>query len=284
MTPFYRHPPCRRSHPPRPVCCHSRARQQLALDALAGQSISALADRHQVSRKFVYQQLGHAHDALDQSVLAPPRPNRRSSSSGCPSPNPGFAATGPRPHPHLPQFLSAASTNCSPTFLDYPFGRWGRSTTSCTRPSPTHASTTPNKTSPRCASATTTRSSRPADRFSSASTSLRPTATSSVLKNIATPTPWGVRLLELSEVARASIPTPPSPISPGASCVPAKLKPRPDVRSCRGDVFHALQTATPLVRYLSRTAPTTPSPPAAGSRRPPGLAPEHRSGTARMPP
>ncbi len=49
-----------------------QARQQLALDALAGQSISALADRHQVSRKFVYQQLGHAHDALDQAFAPPP--------------------------------------------------------------------------------------------------------------------------------------------------------------------------------------------------------------------
>jgi hypothetical protein len=48
-----------------------QARQQLALDALAGQSVSALADQHQVSRKFVYQQLGHAHDALDQA-FAPP--------------------------------------------------------------------------------------------------------------------------------------------------------------------------------------------------------------------
>jgi hypothetical protein len=48
------------------------ARQQLALDALAGQPITALADQHQVSRKFVYQQLGHAHDALDQAFAPPP--------------------------------------------------------------------------------------------------------------------------------------------------------------------------------------------------------------------
>ncbi len=47
------------------------ARQQLALGALAGQSVTALADQHQVSRKFVYRQLGHAHDALDQA-FAPP--------------------------------------------------------------------------------------------------------------------------------------------------------------------------------------------------------------------
>jgi hypothetical protein len=43
------------------------ARQQLALDALAGQPITQLADQHQVSRKFVYQQVHHAHAALDQA-------------------------------------------------------------------------------------------------------------------------------------------------------------------------------------------------------------------------
>lgn len=42
-------------------------RQQLVLDALAGQPISQLAAAHQVSRKFVYQQLHQAHDALNQA-------------------------------------------------------------------------------------------------------------------------------------------------------------------------------------------------------------------------
>src|SRR5262245_9523725 len=42
-------------------------RQQLAVDALAGQSIRVLAQEHHVSRKFVYQQLHRAHDALDQA-------------------------------------------------------------------------------------------------------------------------------------------------------------------------------------------------------------------------
>jgi hypothetical protein len=51
-----------------------QARQQLALDALAGQSISALAEQHHVSRKFVYQQLGHAHDALDHAFAPPAAP------------------------------------------------------------------------------------------------------------------------------------------------------------------------------------------------------------------
>src|SRR5262249_5570934 len=48
------------------------ARQQLALDALAGQPITALARQQQVSRKFVYQQLQQAHDALAQAFTPPP--------------------------------------------------------------------------------------------------------------------------------------------------------------------------------------------------------------------
>jgi predicted DNA-binding protein YlxM (UPF0122 family) len=48
------------------------ARQQLALDALAGQPITDLADQHQVSRKFVYQQLHHAHDALERAFEPSP--------------------------------------------------------------------------------------------------------------------------------------------------------------------------------------------------------------------
>src|SRR4051812_8899234 len=49
-----------------------QARQQLALDALAGQPITPLAAQQQVSRKFVYQQLRQAQDALDQAFRPPP--------------------------------------------------------------------------------------------------------------------------------------------------------------------------------------------------------------------
>src|SRR5262245_24931350 len=47
-------------------------RRQLALDALAGQPIAALAQQHQVSRKFVYQQRHRAHHALDQAFAPKP--------------------------------------------------------------------------------------------------------------------------------------------------------------------------------------------------------------------
>jgi len=44
-----------------------QTRQQLARDALAGIPITQLATQQQVSRKFVYQQLHQAQDALDQA-------------------------------------------------------------------------------------------------------------------------------------------------------------------------------------------------------------------------
>jgi hypothetical protein len=47
-------------------------RRQLALDALAGHAVSGLAEEHQVSRKFVYQQLHRAHDALDLAFAPAP--------------------------------------------------------------------------------------------------------------------------------------------------------------------------------------------------------------------
>ncbi len=49
-------------------------RQRLAVEALAGtQPLSRLADDHEVSRKFVYQQAGKAQQALDRAFA--PQPN-----------------------------------------------------------------------------------------------------------------------------------------------------------------------------------------------------------------
>jgi hypothetical protein len=52
------------------------ARQQLALDALAGCTITELARHHDVSRPFVYRQAGKAEQALGQTFLPDP-PLRR---------------------------------------------------------------------------------------------------------------------------------------------------------------------------------------------------------------
>jgi hypothetical protein len=49
-----------------------KTRQQLALDALAGQPITLLALQYAVSRKFIYQQLRIAHAALDQAFAPTP--------------------------------------------------------------------------------------------------------------------------------------------------------------------------------------------------------------------
>ena len=51
------------------------ARQQLALDALTGQSITDLAAAHQVSRKFVYQQATKAEHALALTFAPGPPPD-----------------------------------------------------------------------------------------------------------------------------------------------------------------------------------------------------------------
>lgn len=59
------------SQPSRAASLPGPARQQLALDALAGVPISLIAQDHDVSRKFVYQQLHRAHDAL-ANAFAPP--------------------------------------------------------------------------------------------------------------------------------------------------------------------------------------------------------------------
>lgn len=61
--------PVTRPVPPAP-------RQQLAERALAGQSVSALAEQFQVSRKFVYRQLHQAQDALDRAFAPPPTDDR----------------------------------------------------------------------------------------------------------------------------------------------------------------------------------------------------------------
>src|SRR5688500_13923744 len=70
--------PADRARPPRPAACPARhltpaQRQQLALDALGGtHPVTQLAQQAQVSRKFVYQQVARAEQALDDA-FAPQR-------------------------------------------------------------------------------------------------------------------------------------------------------------------------------------------------------------------
>jgi hypothetical protein len=60
------------SSPPRARNLTPVERIQLALDALAGEPISHLAQQHEVSRKFVSQQVQRARDALDEAFIPQP--------------------------------------------------------------------------------------------------------------------------------------------------------------------------------------------------------------------
>src|SRR5437660_12835313 len=60
---------------PRPCPAHQlgpQQRQQLAVQALAGQSVTDLAQQLDVRRKFVYQQTDRAQQALDHAFHPPP--------------------------------------------------------------------------------------------------------------------------------------------------------------------------------------------------------------------
>jgi hypothetical protein len=65
--------PAQQPHASQARLLSAQARQQLALDALAGVPVSQLAQQNQVSRKFVYQQLDKAHQGL-QLAFDPPQP------------------------------------------------------------------------------------------------------------------------------------------------------------------------------------------------------------------
>ncbi len=58
--------------PPAQALLTPLQRQQLAREALAGQSISGLAHQHQVSPQFVYQQRARSDQALSDAFTAQP--------------------------------------------------------------------------------------------------------------------------------------------------------------------------------------------------------------------
>lgn len=82
---MYTHPTATQTQRPLPLnrSCPAnhldpQQRQRLAIDALAGtQPISELADQHDVSRKFVYQQTAKAQEALQDAFLAQPDEDQR---------------------------------------------------------------------------------------------------------------------------------------------------------------------------------------------------------------
>ena len=224
-----------------------QARQQLALDALAGQSISALADQHQVSRKFVYQQLGHAHDALDQA-FAPPAAQP-----------PQFLFWLPVTKPWLRQLVLGLTLICHSSvrgvhelladLFDYSLSVGSIHNIL----QQAVANARPHNTQPNLAAV---RIGAHDEIFQAGRPVLVGADVASTYCYLLSPEEhrdadtWGVRLLELCERGFR----PDATIADFAGGLRAgQAEALPDV-PCRGDVFHALQTALPLVRYLENRA------------------------------
>jgi hypothetical protein len=224
-----------------------QARQQLALDALAGQSISALADQHQVSRKFVYQQLGHAHDALDQA-FAPPAAQP-----------PQFLFWLPVTKPWLRQLVLGLTLICHSSvrgvhelladLFDYPLSVGSIHNIL----QQAVANARPHNTQPDLAAV---RVGAHDEIFQAGRPVLVGADVASTYCYLLSPEDhrdadtWGVRLLELCDRGFR----PDATIADFAGGLRAgQAEALPDV-PCRGDVFHALQTAMPLIRYLENRA------------------------------
>jgi hypothetical protein len=223
------------------------ARRQLALDALAGQSITELADQQQVSRKFVYQQLQHAQDALDQAFDPPP------------TDPPHLLFWLPVTKPWLRQLVLGLSLICHSSLrgvtelladlFDYPLSLGSvhnllHQAVATAR----HVNAQQDLAGVRIgAHDEIFQAGRPvlvgADVASTYCYLLSP-------EEHRDGDTWGVRLLELTERGLR----PDATIADFASGLRAgQAEAWPDV-PCRGDVFHALQTATPLVGYLENRA------------------------------
>lgn len=224
-----------------------QARQQLALDALAGQSISALADQHQVSRKFVYQQLGHAHDALDQAFAPPPAPPAQ------------FLFWLPVTKPWLRQLVLGLTLICHSSLrgvhelladlFDYPLslGSIHHILHQAVAHARQHNAQQDLAAIRIGAHDEIFQADRPvlvgADVASTYCYLLSP-------EEHRDADTWGVRLLELRDRGFR----PEATIADFAGGLRAgQAEALPNV-PCRGDVFHALQLAYPLVRYLENRA------------------------------
>jgi hypothetical protein len=233
-------PPSARRLPP-PV------RQQLALDALAGQPITELARQQQVSRKFVYQQLHHAHDALDQAFDPPP------------ADPPQLLYWLPVTKPWLRQLVLGLTLLCHSSLrgvteilndlFDCPLSLGSVHNILAQAVARARHVTDQQDLAPVRLGAHDEifQAGRPvlvgADVASTYCYLLRP-------EDHRDADTWGVRLLELTERGFR----PDATIADFAGGLRAgQAEALPGV-PCRGDVFHALQTATPLVGYLENRA------------------------------
>jgi hypothetical protein len=234
-----RHLPARAISPP--------ARQQLALDALQGQSITELAARHQVSRKFVYQQRHKALDALDHT-FAP-----------TPDDPPGLLFWLPVTKPWLRQLVLGLTLICHSSLrgvtellddlFDYPLSVG-------TVHNILHQAVATARRVNTQQDLAAVRIGAHDEIFQAGHPVLVGADVASTYCYLLSPEEhrdadtWGVRLLELSQRGFR----PDATIADFASGLRAgQAEALPDV-PCRGDVFHALQTAMPLVQYLENRA------------------------------
>jgi hypothetical protein len=223
------------------------ARQRLALDALAGVPISHIASDQHVSRKFVYRQLHQAQDALE-NAFAPP-----------PTDPPQLLYWLPVTKPWLQQLVLGLTLICHSSvrgvcellqdLFDHPLS----------------VGTVHNILHQAVAAARRVNSRQDLacvrigahdEIFQAGRPVLVGADVASTycyllsLEGHRDADTWGVRLLELRDRGFH----PDSTIADFASGLRAgQTEALPDV-PCRGDVFHALQQATPLVGYLDNRA------------------------------
>jgi hypothetical protein len=218
-------------------------RQQLALDALARQPITALANQNHVSRKFVYQQLHHAHEAIDQAFNPPA------------TDPPQLLFWLPVTKPWLRQLVLGLTLICHSSFrgvsellndlFDYPLSLGSVHNI-------LHQAVGTARRLNAQQNLAAVRIGAHDEIFQADQPVLVGADTASTYCYLLSAEEhrdadtWGVRLLELTERGFH----PDATIADFAGGLRAgQAEVLPDV-PCRGDVFHALQTATLLVRYL----------------------------------
>jgi|HubBroStandDraft_6_1064221.scaffolds.fasta_scaffold201829_1 hypothetical protein len=222
-------------------------RQQLARDALAGQPITELAAQHHVSRKFVYQQLQQAHDALDHAFTPPP------------DDPPQLLFWLPVTKSWLRQLVLGLTlishsslrgvTELLRDLFDYPLSVGSvhnilhQAVASARR-----VNTQQDLAAVRLGALDEIfQAGRPVLVGADVASTYCYLLSAEEHRDADT---WGVRLLELSERGFR----PDATIADFAAALRAgQAEALPGV-PCRGDVFHALQTATPLVHYLENRA------------------------------
>ena len=223
-------------------------RQELAIRALAGaETISELARQHEVSRKFVYQQVAAAEVALDRAFAPPPRAD-------------DVLFYLPVTKAWLRQLVLALVLICHSSFrgviellrdlFDYrsPVGTVHNIVHARRRLAP--GGSTGGTTCPGSASACSTRSSRPGDPVLVGVDAASTYCFLLSQEEHRDADTWGIRLLELADRGFA----PEATVADFASGLRAGHEQALPGVPCRGDVFHALYDLGPLVRYLENRA------------------------------